>query len=56
VVGENACQAKVMLGPLVGRLVTVFPERHKARIVFSIAAIHQALGAYMNAEGLELLN
>jgi hypothetical protein len=37
----------VVHGPLAGHQGTVFPEHHKARIVFSI---------YINAEDLELLN
>jgi hypothetical protein len=43
-------------GPLAGRLGIVFSEHHKARIVFSIAAIQQALAVYVNAGDLELLN
>jgi transcription antitermination factor NusG len=30
VTGDNGCRAKVMHGPLAGRLGTVFPEHHKA--------------------------
>jgi hypothetical protein len=28
---------------------TAFPDHHKARLVFSIAAIQQALAVYVNA-------
>ncbi len=56
VTGGNGCRAKVMHGPLAGRLGTVFPEHHKARMVFSIVAIQQALAVYVNAEDLESLN